>query len=668
MDANKKFHFSIIRGLDFALSRNGTMQIILLVVFCSLVFGFMSLGTLADQSLNLTDLLLSYINPGSSYKGEVCDEHKPWLIITGLLGMIMLGGIMISTVSNIFARRVEKIQNGHVFYHFSNHVVIMGYDTMTAGLVMQAAKKYPASEIVLQTVREVPNVRHELFSKLISNVEKNVTIVSGNRNIAECLEKLHLDRAQALFILGEDGETDRDSTNIETLKKINEILKEKQAKPDNPCFVLFENQSTYTILQRQDLKELQIEIERNGEKEKIALLDFHPFNVQEIWAQKLFVDCQYEYGKDSVVYLPLDRTGIRYDSGCTVHLVILGMSKTGIALGIQASHLCHFPNFIRNSKLKTRITFIDEQADTEMYFLQGRYRYLFNEIDYTYEDMAQPENNHNNKHKPKFTDIEWHFIKGRVEHPAVQEKLKAYSAEENSFLTLAVCFNFSANAIACGLYLPDEIYDSPNTQILVKQNASWSILSMLNSTNKYRNVKPFGMSDNLLDLSKHDDLLPIIVNYIYSYYYDHVTDPQSIASESELEKSWKTLSTVKKWSNRYNADMLAVKRRSFDIRPNEALKKETIELLAKVEHNRWNIEELLLGYRPTTKEEREEIGRDKTKKDKKKSMFIHNDLCPYSDIPDMDDKIKNTREYDICLSKAISMIYQYVNNGKNENV
>jgi hypothetical protein len=511
----------------------------------------------------------------------------------------------------------------------------MGYDPMTAGLVMQAAKKYPASEIVLQTVLEVPTVRHELFSKLTSNVEKNVTIVSGNRNIAECLEKLHLDRAQALFILGEDGETDRDSTNIETLKKINEILKEKQAKPDKPCFVLFENQSTYTILQQQDLSE-------------VTYLDFHPFNVQEIWAQKLFVDCQYEYGEDTVSYLPLDRTGIRYDSGCTVHLVILGMSKTGVALGIQASHLCHFPNFIRNSKLKTRITFIDEQADTEMYFLQGRYRHLFNEIDYTYEDMAQPENNHNNKHKSKFTDIEWHFIKGRVEHPAVQEKLKVYSAEEDSFLTVAVCFNFSANAIASGLYLPDEVYDNRNTQVLVQQNTSWSVLSMLKSTEKYRNVKPFGMSDNLLDLSKLDDLLPMIVNYVYDYYFNEgecANLPDTIPEDVSKSK-WHNLSTALKWSNRYNANMLDIKFRSLT--PDKPFSEQT-DIIAQVEHNRWSIEKLLMGFRQITAEEKATADKKRLKELKKK-YFIHTDICAFADLPN------TTKDIDRKLTETIYLI------------
>lgn len=650
----------IQRLVDNAISRSIWGQIGLLVVASIFVFGLAFIGKLALwSSLNGVDLLFSFINPGSSYASEIREEHKPWLIVTGIFGMILLGGLLISVFSNILERRVEKVKNGKVHYPFNNHVVIIGYDSMVIDLVTQLAKKYPSAEIVLQTLREVPKVRHELFSKLTSGIEKRVTIVSGNRNAVEDLEILRLHKTQVLFILGENGEQDRDSLNIESLKKINNLLVSKQSERDKPCYVLFENQSTYAILQQQDLT--------------VTHLTFHPFSISELWAQKLFVECKYENkedGKESVEYLPMDRSGIGYDSGNTVHLVILGMSKMGVALGVQASHLCHFPNFIRDSSLKTRITFIDEDADREMYFLQGRYYHLFNEIDYTYENIEAPEKNHDNKQHPKFTDVEWRFIKGSVEHPAVREKLKEYGNEKDTFLTIAVCYDSSAAAIACGLYLPDEVYKS-GAQILVRQDTPYSVLSMLRSTARYGNVKPFGMTDLCLDLSKNNDVLPMIVNYVYDYYYHKVEEPGVIPSLPELEKLWTKLKTAKKWSNRYNANMFSVKLRSFDIRPDEALENETVELLAEVEHNRWNIEELLLGYRPTTPEEKKEIGTDFYLKEEKKKHFIHNDICPYHAIADMDtgpeangNKIRNTREYDICLSRAIPVILGYME--KNE--
>lgn len=650
----------IQRLVDNAISKSVFSQLLLLVAVTGTVFGLLMLVMwLKHQKLELGifDSIFAFINPGSSFPEKTANAEKLWAIIVGVFGMILLGGLLISVFNNILERRVEKIKHGKAFYNFKEHAVIIGYDGMVVDLVTQLAGTY--SEIVLQTLQEVPKVRHELFSKLPSEIEKKITIIGGNRYAAEDLERLHMAKARVLFILGERDEPDRDSVNIESLKKINAILAEANTGTDKPCHVLFENQSSYAILQQQDLS--------------VPYLTFHPFSMSELWAQKLFVDCKYEYregGKngrnkrnESIEYVPLDREGINYDSDNTVHLVVIGMSKMGIALGIQASHLCHFPNFIRDGRLKTRITFIDEYADREMYFLQGRYRHLFNEMDYVYENVKSPEENHDNKTRPKFTDIEWRFIKGRVEHPAIREKLIEYAGEENTLLTIAVCSGSSAETIACGLYLPDEVYEN-GIQILVRQNTPHSVLSMLKQTSKYRNVKPFGMTDLCMDVSKNNDILPIIVDYVYGFYSENVEAPKSIPPASELAERWKQLEVSKKWSNRYNANMLFVKQRSFGITSNEGLSERVIEQLAEVEHNRWNIEELLLGYRPTTAEEKQWIGSSKSQKKEMASIFIHNDLCPYHEISDLNiedgNKIKNTREYDICLSRTIPMLLGYV--------
>ncbi|MDL2322790.1 hypothetical protein LJC52_02275 [Bacteroidales bacterium OttesenSCG-928-A17] len=610
--------------------------------------------------------------------------------------MILMTGLLISVLSNLLERRIDNLKDGRVHYKFKDHFVIIGYDRMTISLIKQLAKENKGKDIVLQTIQNVPAVRHELFSYLNKDMEKNVIILSGNRNSKEDLGRLSLNNAKKLFIFGEMEEYDHDSLNIECLKKIRRILFReekksaikkffsirKQKETEIPCHILFENQSTYAILQQQDLVEFLNDDSQESRSETATIrLEFLPFNFQELWAQKIFVDQKYSCPDDeteNIKYLPLDREGINYDSEKTVHLVILGMSKMGIALGIEASHLCHFPNFIRNKKLKTKITFIDENADQEMNFLKGRYRHFFKEIDYSYEDSSNPANNKDNRKdvnikgdEEKYTDIEWQFIKGRIEEPAIQNKLEEFS-RENTHLTVAICFNLPAAAIASGLYLPDEMYQE-KIQILIKQDTPYSILSMLKTTNKYRNVKPFGMLDNSLDLSKTDDI-PIIIKYIYDLYYDEQRQATEIPDIEELKRKWKSLKTVKKWSNRYNANTIDIKQKSFNIQEDDDMNDNEVKLLAQVEHNRWNIEELLLGYRPTKEEERIEIGRSSVKKDSLKAQFIHNDICPFDKISDMDiepgiNRIKNSKEYDLCISKAIPMIIKYKReNSKNEEL
>ena len=58
-------------------------------------------------------------------------------------------------------------------------------------------------------------------------------------------------------------------------------------------------------------------------------------------------------------YVPITRQ----DSDRFVHFVIIGMSKMGQAMALQAAHIAHFPNYKRK---KTKITFIDRDGRVEM--------------------------------------------------------------------------------------------------------------------------------------------------------------------------------------------------------------------------------------------------------------------------------------------------------------
>jgi len=59
-----------------------------------------------------------------------------------------------------------------------------------------------------------------------------------------------------------------------------------------------------------------------------------------------------------------------------------------------------------------------------------------------------------------------------------------------------------------------------------------------------------------------------------------------------------------------------------------------LEILAEVEHNRWNMEKLLMGFRPTSDEEHELIKADAEKKKGYKDRFIHDDIRPFSELDD----------------------------------
>ena len=651
----------IQRRIDSVISKSAFKQLSFLAIVTVLAFGillFFMLLMHGDKNLHISDWLLSFINPGNFFANsdDLDESQRIWAIISGIVGLVFMSGLLISVISNIIERRVDSVKNGKVYYYFKNHIVIIGYDRMSIGLIGQFAKdeRYCKSEIVLQTTQEVPKVCHELYSRLASKNERKLTIISGNRTSAEDLERLYLHQCREIFILGEKDEFDSDSLDVECVKKIHEILSQKNTGKIIRCNVRFEYQTTFSVFQRQDIEQL---------KDRI---DFVPFNYYEIWAQKVFADNEYESLEKSELsgkleYPPLDRNGISAESDAKVQLVVVGMSNMGIALGIYAAHLCHFPNFITKG-IKTRITFIDENADLKMNSMQGQYRHLFDEVEVFYRevnrnDMMNCDVMKNNEtriypHEDKkiFTDIEFEFIRANVEYPAIQDYLARLSCESNIYLTIAVCSSFPPQALATGLYLPDELYDN-HIPIFVQQEIPYCTLDILTKDGKYKNVKPFGMLENCYDLGKADDRIPMMINYVYSKGI-----PEEFPEE-EIVAMWRNLRTALKWSNRYNADSIKFKIRSFyNSVVDEQLNDKQIELMAKVEHNRWNIEKLLMGYRAVTPIEKEEIAENLSKKTEyKNKRFAHRDICAYEDLQ-VDESGTDPREYDRRISASIPLI------------
>lgn len=68
--------------------------------------------------------------------------------------------------------------------------------------------------------------------------------------------------------------------------------------------------------------------------------------------------------------------GIGPDSDRYVHLFIVGMSRMGVVMGIEAAHLAHYPNF-GTKNIRTKITFIDKDSAEEKDFFMGRFKNLF---------------------------------------------------------------------------------------------------------------------------------------------------------------------------------------------------------------------------------------------------------------------------------------------------
>ncbi len=452
-----------------------------------------------------------FIDPGNQHM-TTSQSGRGWSTLIAILGVFLLNGLLVSSIVGWVDSRKEKWLKGEVkypsFLRRKRHYVIIGGNDMVAGIVQQIISK--GKYLLIQTSRDVEEFRRELFSTLTAEEQQRIIIYYGNRISKEDISHLGLCQTEEVYILGEDTRTDdiesyHDTMNMECLKLISDNIQETDRfNKDNKltCRVMFEYQTSFNILQVTDI---------DGEK-----IDFKPFNYYETWAQNVLICQEFDY-KNKCIYLPLEGfDGIAANEDKFVHLVVVGMSRMGLAMAIEAAHLAHYPNFETNKK-RTRITFIDASMEQEKHFFMGRFKEMFAVVRYrdvtevtkgVYNDFGtyrwlNPledeycESPYKGDYLGKdFIDIEWEFLNGSVENPNIQQYIADAAANRNAKLTIAICLPENNRAIAAAAYLPDNVYTSNSTlQVLVYQRLNDDLLCQINLNKRYHaKLKAFGMT------------------------------------------------------------------------------------------------------------------------------------------------------------------------------
>ena len=647
-----------ILSFDRSFSERGTRQLIWLagavvavfvMLFCvSMFFPFEEIQEEDQVMGRFLRMVMLFIDPGAVEK--LRESTHVFGIVVAICGLLMMTGMFISVLTNMLDVRVDRVRNGETCYNLSNHVVIIGMDNLVPSLVEQICRsdKFHGSYVLVQSTMDAEEVRSRIHNVLDKDVEPRVVIYRGKRNSKEDFGKLNVTKAKSVFITGESGEDDRDSMNLEAMMIIAEICgndRKDDVTPPLPVAVQFEYQTTFSAFQVTDLA---------GQwREHI---DFYPFNFYESWAKKVFVSHCYMHGNIKIEYPLLDREPITYESEKTVHIIILGMSRMGVAMGTFAAQLLHFPNFCRDHSKKSQITFIDANADREMDFFRNRYRGLFEISPASYKDYSQDNPTENVLSPTYFTgkdadflDIGFEFVKGNVESTSIQNYLRDVVKDDKYLTSLFVCLKEPSLNMVVALSLPNEVYENA-IPVYVRLKSSEALLTMLNQSgndgiySKYSHLYPFGMLENCYDLDYDKIELAQWINYSYASPTEKDT-PQSL---------WRKLPIALQWSNFYTAYSKDFKLRSFKNVLLGDMSDTDIERLCMVEHNRWCVEKLLLGFRKPHKEEQEIINRggmikegDKEIKVARwyKNRYVHNDLVPNEQL----EKESITHDRDVII-------------------
>lgn len=688
--------------------------------------------------LGLSYLFLSF--SGSDWKG-FCQQHNlsQWLLplyllidsnalnnlyidngvhgwmlfassLTFLLGAFIFNGIIIGIITNSIERRVKDYHNGHLHYLTSGHYIIMGYDEMIPSIITHVFNKDKDAYVLVLTSADVTDIYETLQKSFSKKQLKHVILNYGHRTSTESYKDIHLESAEEIYVVGNRTRSAHDAINVECVDSICSYLEQSEIEEHPQRIVcVFEDLDTYAAFKTSEI----------FERVKNLKIEFMPYNFYTGWAKQVFVKrCHCDMGRaDEIIrYPPVFGDGIKPEGDQYVHLVFVGTTNFAVAFAMEAAHVLHFPNFNRNNKLKTRITFIDKNADKEKDEFIVRNRHFFEVQSYLYQDLSDDIMHRISPNttasffgrkegyvKGKdfdFLDVEFEFIKGDIFSEKVQDVICQWAKEHNEkqYLSIFLALSNQRENFAFGMNMPDEVYDK-EIPIFIRQNRSDNFVSNLRNADdgirkdkkkntyskvvngelkqnvplggRYSHIYPFGMNETAYSADVHSLKRAQLINYLYekadyeSYKFPGFLTLAAIPKEkiwTEASELWEKLSVALKWSNLYNAYTMRTKiltlramrglKLTDDSQDLSAISESEARELAMVEHNRWNVEKLLMGYRKPHKEEDKYVHSAHAGELKKnKERFIHHDIRPFDDLD-------SVRELDYEFSRYIPWIMQ----------
>lgn len=606
--------------------------------------------------------------------------------ITYVIGMVVFNGLLIGVITNFIEHRVQDHRDGLLHYLKRGHHVIMGYDDMVPSIITDIFERDSKAEVLILTSFDAKIIKERLKKSVARDRLDHIIVNYGQKTASEYFKDIHLESAKDIFVIGYRQQPAHDAVNVECVDSICSYLASVESKEKPECIIcMFEDIDTYAALKTSDI----------FKKDSNLNIEIIPYNFYAGWSRQIFVRREYKEkgGKPNARhdYPTIYKKGIGPDDKKHVHMVVVGSNNFASTLALEAAHLHHFPNFEHDKTQKTRITFIDHKADLEMPLFFTRNRHLFEIQPYLYEDMTSPTAVYSPEYhdellskditKNGFLDVEFEFIKGDVFALGIQNLLREWSKDETQYLSIFLAMSDQRNNFIMGMNMPDEVYEN-EIPIFIRQNRADNFVTNLRAADnkqfsyknndmqrpdmrkrRYANIYPFGMEDMAYCFDEISLRRAKLINYIYDYLEkqkelareNHVTVNQEMVVQwqkdmknmpskklwEDAEKLWQTLSVSNKWSNLYCADSIKCKLDSWCAMHNMDLKdlkdvkvnlseNETKEL-SIVEHNRWNVEKLLLGFR---KSRQNEEGNNN------KKLFIHHDIKPFEDLDD-DSKYKN---------------------------
>lgn len=606
-----------------------------------------------------------------------------------VFGLVVCSGMLIGVITNYINDRVQKHRDGLRQYVKSGHCIIMGYDDMVPSIIKEIFSKMPKADVVLLTAMDAKVVTEKLRRSVARNEMNRIFVTYGHRTVKDYYKDIRLEAAEKIYIVGNRTRPAHDAINVECIDSIcsylSDVASEQKTRREKhqrhlpkQITCVFEDLDTYAAFKT---TEIFSQIGGLG-------IDFIPYNFYAGWARQVFVRRSYREKNrpDKIDYPSVYGEGITPDDPKYVHLVFVGTTYFSVSFAMEAAHLLHFPNFEKDNNLRTRITFIEKNADEELKLFATQNRHFFEVQPYFYKDLTKGY--HRNEadvtetkllsedlESHGFLDVEFEFIKGDVYSSDAQKMIKDWAKDKDGqYLSIFLAMADQRNNFIMGMNMPDEVYDN-NIPVFIRQDRADDFVTNLREADnqaakyyyvennelteterrgRYSNIYPFGMDDMAYFSDTKALKRAKLINYLHNHTNNnHFPDSlvlNAMSSDTlwiEADENWRCLKVAEKWSNLYAAFSIRCKLDSLramrgldaddDSKDQNPLTSDEMDRMAFVEHNRWNVEKLLMGYRKANPNEDKYHYDAYTEqwKNNQKKHFIHHDIRPFKDLDEI---------------------------------
>ena len=695
----RRFWLFVDRALSQSLLRQTGILAVMFLVALLVSFMFLSFSGFEWREFCRTNNLTTWffpiyllLDPNAINSMYFSGAAHGWMlfasVVAYIFSILIFNGMIIGIITNAMDRRIESYRSGQIHYLKSGHHIIMGYDDMVPSIITEIFAREKDTYVLLLVSEPAEEIVENLKLSVANDLLDRIIVNSGHRTDKDCYSDIHLESAAEIFVVGNRQTPAHDAMNVECIDSIERYLKEGhfQSVPKSITCV-FEDFDTYEAFKTSEIF---------GGLTNLKI-DFVPYNFYEGWARQVLVQGKYREKCNpdkELAYPSVYGAGILPDEKRRVHIVFVGITNLSVAFAKEAAHLLHFPNFEHDNAMKTRITFIDINADKEMPLFISRNRHFFEVQPYIYRDFSVGDTSEclRNEHlstKIKdtgFLDVEFEFIKGDIFSKQVQDEIRCWATDrQKQSLSIFITMTNQRRNFITGMNMPDEVYDN-DIPVFVRQDRADSFVTKLREADcgknlehytvengvlhkmarkgKYANVYPFGMNDMAYCNEDYAYRQAKLINFLWreaeknNYIIpdyavlDNMTDEDIWNKANEYWKKdskGKPFTIALKWSNLYSAynftSKLAILRAMRGLAPDDAshdmdmVSDAECQALAIVEHNRWNVEKLLMGYRKASDigiiEDRYACKEFSGDLKKNKDLFIHHDIRPFKALEDV---------------------------------